>query len=349
VDRRILLVALAACGGGPSSGDDVIAPDAEPAPTAEVHRIGRFDADGRFAFPGSQLRTRFSGTTLGLRLAETGANHYDVSIDGEVRTLVTSAGEQDYPLGAGLPDGAHDVIVTRRSESFFGTTRFVGFSGGALVATPAPARRLEFIGDSITCGYVVLGATATCPFEIDTSTETRAWGALASAELGAVHTAIAYSGKGVYRNYGGNQDDPMPEIFGRTIADDPSSAWTFDTPHPAAVIINLGTNDFSVGDPGQAFVDAYVALVADVRARYPDAWIVLAESPMLGGADHTAHAAHLAAVATASGGEAARVATLALAVQDADDGYGCDYHPNEVTQGKMATALVARLRALLGW
>jgi len=352
MDRRLLLVAsaLAGCGGGAASvdaaGDD--APDAEPAEVAELHRVGRFDDQDRFAFPGSQLLTRFAGTTLSVRLDEAGENHYDVSVDGQVSLLVTSAGERDHVLAAGLPDGEHDVIVTRRTESFFGTTRFLGFSGAPLVATEGPTRRIELVGDSITCGYGVLGDTATCPFSIDTEAQTHAWGALAAAELDAVNTAIAYSGKGVYRNYGGNLDDPMPEIFERTFADDPTSQWTFATPAPAAVVINLGTNDFSTGDPGQPFVDAYVGLVAQIRARYPDAWIVLAESPMLGG-DHAAHAAHLATVATTAGGEAAKVTTLALEVQSAADGYGCDYHPNEVTQAKMASALVAKLRALLGW
>jgi lysophospholipase L1-like esterase len=350
MDRRLLLVVLAGCGGGSASSDDGgdDPPDAEPAVVAEIHRVGRFDGQDRFAFPGSELRTRFDGTALSVRLDESGANHYDVRVDGTVSLLVTSAGERDYVLANGLSDGEHDVIVTRRSESFFGTTTFLGFSGAPLVATAGPTRRIEMVGDSITCGYGVLGDVATCPFSIDTEAETHAWGALAAAELGAVHTAIAYSGKGVYRNYGGNMDDPMPEIFERTFADDPASQWTFATPAPDVVVINLGTNDFSTGDPGQPFVDAYEAMVAQIRGHYPAAWIVLAESPMLGG-DHAAHAAHLAAVATASGGEAAKVTTLALEVQSAADGYGCDYHPNEVTQGKMATALVTKLRALLGW
>jgi len=31
------------------------------------------------------------------------------------------------------------------------------------------------------------------------------------------------------------------------------------------------------------------------------------------------------------------------------DGYGCDYHPNEVTAHKMADAVAAAIRPLTGW
>ncbi len=340
------LAVLAGCGGGASTLDAGV--DAAQGELAEVHLVGRFDPDGRFGWPGSQIRARFEGSSIGLRLDDTGENQFDVDIDGDVSVLSTTAGQTSRTLVA-QGAGEHTVIVTRRSESLFGTTAFGGFSGATLVPSPGPTRRIEMVGDSITCGYGVLGAIATCDFDIDTEAETHAWGALAARELGAVHTAIAYSGKGVYRNYGGDPNEPMPVMFERTFADDPTSQWDFSTPPPDVVVIGLGTNDFSTGDPGQPFVDAYTAFVAQIRGHYPDAWIVLAESPMLGGADHATHAGYLADVAAAAGGEAAKVTTVAIAVQLDADGYGCDYHPNEVTQQKMADALVTKLSGLLGW
>ena len=349
--RRVAAVlVIAACGGGggtPADHDSrPVVPDAEPGPVADVHRIGRFDGD-RFAWPGTAIRTRFSGTEISIELDDGGQNQFDVWIDGEAQPVLRpTAGVATYALATGLAPGEHDLVIARRTESFFGITEFGGFPGATLVPTAGRGRHLELIGDSITCGYGVLGATATCSFTADTEAETHAWGALAAAALGADHTAIAYSGKGVYRNFGGEPGDTMRDLFPRTFADDPSSTWDFSIT-PDVVVIALGTNDFSTGNPGQPYVDAYLGLVGDVRLRYPDAWILVAESSMIDGADRVALRGHLDDVVAGSGD--ARVALVEIAAQLETDGYGCDYHPNETTQQKMASALVTRVRELTGW
>lgn len=317
---------------------------------APFHRVGRFDfvqpTPWRFTWPGSAIRARFSGSSLTIELAETAPNYFDVVIDGiEQPVLHTVAGTQSYVVASGLTPGLHDAIVTRRTESFFGVSRFLGFPGAALSPTAAPTRRIEMIGDSITCGYGVLGPNEYCSFSADTEAETHAWGALAAAALGAAHTSIAYSGKGLYRNYGGDIIEPMPVLWLRTLADNPATPWHFGSV-PAAVVINLGVNDFSIGDPGQPFVTAMVAFVAQVRARYPGAEIVLASSPMLAGAQHTSEVAYLQQAVAAAG---PHVTILDLPPQNPANGYGCDYHPSEATQQLMADDLVAHLQTLLGW
>ncbi len=358
-----LALAAAACDGGGATpdardegGDGGAAPDADVGPPAEVHLIGRFDGtppgDVRFAWPGSTIRTRFTGTEISIALEDAGDNQFDVWLDGALQpVLVPGGGARTIELASGLADGAHDLVIARRTESFFGATTFRGFPGATLVATTSRTRRIELIGDSITCGYGVLGGSATCPFSADTEAETHAWGALAAAALGADHVAIAFSGKGAHRNYGGDTTDPMPALYDRVFADAATPTWGFDDAVDA-VVINLGTNDFSVGDPGQPFVDAMTELVATVRARRPEAWIVVALSPMLGdgfpeGAMHRTRAgSYLQSVVAAAG---PRVAYLELAEQQAADGYGCDYHPSAATQQLMADALETKLRELTGW
>ncbi|MCA9674230.1 MAG: endo-1,4-beta-glucanase, partial [Myxococcales bacterium] len=334
------------------------APDAAPGPLEDVHLIGRFEPAGgggsRFAWPGSTIAARLHGPTIGIDLAGS-PNQFDVTIDGDTQVLITSGGTDHYVLASGLADADHDVVVARRTEGFYGATTFAGFTDATPVATPAPTRLVELVGDSITCGYGVLGDSATCPFSADTEAETHAWGALAAAELGVGHVAVAYSGKGVYRNYGDDGTATMTALYLRTIPDDDASAWSF-TDAPDVVVINLGTNDFSVGDPGAPFVAAMTTLIEEIRQRRADAWIVLALSPMLGdgypaGEMHRTRARGYLqqAVADAHDRGDDRVDFLDLAEQDPVDGYGCDYHPSEVTQGKMATALAAKIRALTGW
>ena len=334
--------------------------DSGAGPVADVHFIGRFDtsdpAGPRFAWPGSAIRARFDGSGLTVRLDDGGMNLFDVLVDGAAGpVLAPAAGAGDYVVAAGLAPGPHDVAVVRRTESFFGPTQFLGFPGATLVPTPAPARLVEMVGDSITCGYGVLGAGPTCGFSAADEAETHAWGALACAALGAANTAIAYSGKGVYLNNGGDPVDPMPVLFERTFADDPASTWAFSYT-PDVVVVNLGTNDFSTGDPGQPFVDAYVAFVAQIRTHYPAAWIIVAMSPMVsdafpaGAMQRTILRTYLQdVVAAAAAAGDARVDYLEIAEQDAADGYGCDYHPSAATAAIMADALVAAIQTLVGW
>jgi lysophospholipase L1-like esterase len=344
-----LAAAAAACGSQSSNPprDGGGGHDAAVGELAEIHRTGaRLAADGAFAWPGTTVRTRFAGTEIAVELEDGGQNQFDVWIDGEAQPVLQGA-TGTTTLASGLPDGEHDLVITRRTESFFGPSRIVGFSGATLIETPAPTRLIEMVGDSITCGYGVLGDGPDCSFSAETEAETRAWGGLAAAELDAAHVAIAYSGKGLIRNYGGDPTDTMPLLYERIFADDPGSTWDFSGDHPDVVVVNLGTNDFSVGDPGAAFAEAMVDFIGQIRGHHPDAWIVLASSPMLGGADHETHRGYLEDAIAAAGDD--RVDYLEIAVQAEADGYGCDWHPSEATAGKMATVLVAKIRELTGW
>ncbi|HEX5061676.1 MAG TPA: GDSL-type esterase/lipase family protein [Kofleriaceae bacterium] len=344
-----LCLALAACGDDamtPTGDGSMPTPDSPPAVVEDIHFIGRFDAMHRFAWPGSQIRTRFEGTTISIDLDDSGMSYYDVTIDGTTTTVHPASGRHMLALASGLPAGMHDLAFSRRTESFFGIATFYGFSGATLIPTARPQRLIEFIGDSITCGYGVLGAVATCNFTADTEAETHAWGTFASTALDAVHVSIAYSGLGMYRNYGGDTSPTIPQRYGRTFADDNASTWDFSYT-PDVVVINLGTNDFSGGDPGAPFVTAYVGFVQMLRSKFGNAAIVLAASPMLGAPDHAKHKAYLDQVASMVAD--ANVSVVDIATQLASDGYGCDYHPNEVTQHKMSDQLVPAIRAATGW
>jgi hypothetical protein len=155
----------------------------------------------------------------------------------------------------------------------------------------------------------------------------------------------------------------MPLLFGLSLADDTTSAWPFQTPPPDVVVINLSTNDFAKGDPGSGFEQAYVTFLHQVRAKYPDAYVICAASPMMSGTSRDTAVGYIeGAVQTLNGGGDARVTMLQLAgapadsgaavgfaVQAASDGYGCDYHPSTKTDAIMATVLEAEIRRLTGW
>jgi lysophospholipase L1-like esterase len=190
-----------------------------------------------------------------------------------------------------------------------------------------------------------------CGFTNATEAESRAWGAVAAHDLGAAHLAIAYSGIGMYRNCCGGGSTPnvdtMPIKYARLFADQASPSWEFSAV-PDIVVIGLGTNDFSGGDPGAGYEEAYERFIAEaVRGHAPGVPILLAQSSMMSGTERTQMRARLDAIAAHFADS--KITVVDIAEQQQADGIGCDYHPSEARQRKMATLLVPAIRAATGW
>lgn len=350
----ILLLALAACGdddngAGPSDAGSV---DAAPG-GSEIHFYGRWTADHSASWPGATIVAQFRGPELSATFTETGDDWLEIYADGTMRAPVhLMAGTHTYQLVKDLPTlaGVHQIKIVKRTESFVGTTRFDGFVNATLVPSPRTSRMIEFIGDSITAGYGVLGQLP-CSFSNATEAESRAWGALVAPKVVAEHMSIAYSGIGMYRNCCGGTSTPnvdtMPVKYARMFADQPTPSWDFSTV-PDVIVIGLGTNDFNGGDPGPGYEAAYEAFITDVvRVHAPAAPILLATSPMMGGAGRTQMRARLDAIAAHFADPA--ITVVEIAEQLSADGLGCDYHPSVDTHFKMADQLAPAIRAATGW
>jgi lysophospholipase L1-like esterase len=330
-------------------------------PMELIHYLGRFDrsnpADVTSSWPGSAVAARFTGTGLDVDLHDDGKNFFEVAIDGAAPTLLATDGTKDsYPLATGLAAGEHDVVLFRRTESFQGVVHFHAFKpqgGGMVIPSPVPyaTRHLELIGDSITCGYGNEGMGPGCGFTADTENEWLAYGSLAARTLKAEPHVIAYSGKGAYRDYGGSTNDQMPVLYERTFAENSAVMWDFSSWKADVVVLNLGTNDFAKGDPGQAYVDAYGGMVKQIRGHYPDAYILCAVGSMLGGGNLAQDLKYVkGVVAAANTAGDMKVSFVDLGQQDGTaNGLGCDYHPSLKTHQIMADALTAAIKAAAGW
>lgn len=360
-DFLFVSMSVAACGlsGGPEVG---LAQAKKSAARALETRaagavrgprfVGRFTADGRFAWSGSRVELRFVGTEVSVTLEDPGTNWIEAEVDGVVQAFALKPGRHAYELGSGLAPGEHVVRITRRTEAFFNPSRFVGFSAaeGDWRPSPLPARRLEVIGDSISAGYGVLGKGPECPFEAATESHPHTYGALAARALGADLHTQAWSGAGLVHNYDGDPNVVMSRYYGLILPTEPDTAWDFSKYQPHAVIVNLGTNDFHPSDPGAPFVERYLALLSELRGHYADARFYLALGSMLNGVAYEQAKDHLTRVIAerAAAGDQA-VALLEFEPIRTDEGFGCQWHPSAATQSRMADALVRRLRADLGW
>jgi lysophospholipase L1-like esterase len=318
--------------------------------------VGRADWSNpqapRFEWSGVSIQARFTGTSVCVDM-DGGNNQFEVIVDGQTQPkLLTSNGRRLMGLASGLADAQHDLTIWRRTEANDASpSQFYGLAigGGSLISIQPPVHKLEVIGDSITCGYGNLGVGPNCGFTYDTEDNYLAYGSVAARELGADLYTECWSGKGIYRNIGGDMTETMPTLYERTIPTDSTSTWD-NSYIPDAVIINLGTNDFHGGDPGSGYVTACENFVATLRARYPNAELVITIGPMLGGSQLTAARAYLDQVVQnrANLGDT-RVQQFPLDPQDPVNGYGCDWHPSAKTHDIMGKALAAWLRTTLGW
>jgi lysophospholipase L1-like esterase len=339
--------------GGGAGGAIVSGPPA-------VRFVGRMDtsdaAGPKFAWSGSGIIARFRGTEASAKFA--GGQEYTVVLNGDVKSkFIPTSGMA--PVVSNLPDGEYTLELYRRTEAGEGVSQFLGFDfgSGELLPPPAPLpRRIEIIGDSITCGYGNEGANMDCGFTPQTENHYLTYGAIAARALGAELVTVAWSGKGVICNFGDAADscnnNPMPVYYDRTLPNDAASKWDHSRYEPDAIVVNLGTNDFSTdSDPSQQdFQGAYEQFVTNIRSKHPNAKILLTNGSMLSGEDLTKARGYIENVVTSFKGKGDDdISSFQIEPQNSADGYGCDWHPSLATHRKMAAALEAALKAALGW
>jgi hypothetical protein len=251
--------------------------------------MGRIELSGlkaEMGYPGVTIRFAYRGPAPTLRMTgDSPSCFFNLSCNGwDPVVIKLNEGENEIPLPTGVaPAGGWLVELVRRTESWMGTASFDGLTlpaGCELLAPPPwPARKLMFIGDSLTCGEY----NERFPAENDSTPRStnaaRSYGMLLARWLGAQVHLVSYGGRGITRDWSGRTDvNIVPVFFPRALPDKPGSTWDNSLYQPDVVVINDGT-DFDAGPQDESgFTDAYTAFVAQVREAYPRAFILLTES-----------------------------------------------------------------------
>jgi lysophospholipase L1-like esterase len=348
--------------GAPGDSDAEATGSADAGPAA-VRFVGRVDytnpASPRFAWSGSTILARFTGSSIGIKLSGP-TTYFDVLIDGtlQAKSTLLTTGTTSYPLATNLAAGPHELEVYRLNEPGIGATgdtTYLGLildpAGGTLLPPSAPAaHRIEIVGDSITTGFGDESVNAACPNQLAAQNYYVAYGAVAARTLNADLITIAWTGKGMYRNSGGDMTNTMPDLYGLTLPDQATTKWNFASWIPDAVVIYLGNNDFGQGDPGQPYVTTYNTFIARVRMNYPKALIVCTIGPNLMDpklSEERTYVQGIVSTATAAGDM--NVVFLEMPQPTAAEGTGCGGHPLAVTHARMGAALATLLQTKLGW
>lgn len=351
--------------------------DARPPPSgssteSSIRYLGRVNpATKELSWPGTGVSFSFKGTSATIAVASvTGTNSLDLIVDGGEPILISDFAATGIATPAGLAEGRHTVILRRRSEPAYGSM-FLGniTTDGHFLPLPPPAKRqIEIIGDSITVGYGLDGAHP-CVNTAALENAPKTYGALAANALGADYSIVAWSGKGLIRNIatGSPDDSPLvPQLYTRYGANDADNSYPFPASwSPGAVVINLGTNDFSYlgydssGQPYSArdpldpaaYTAGMVKFVKAIQKHYPRAHFFLLNSPMLSDTWPTAGDAQKTTQTRAIKDAVARLGARAHFVDWPTQGsdVGCDYHPNAATHAAEGKVLAEAIAAVLRW
>jgi hypothetical protein len=142
---------------------------------------------------------------------------------------------------------------------------------------PAPTRRIEFYGDSITCGMGNEAPEDAGDKDNADRNNYLAYGAMTARALEAEYRCIARSGIGILISW---YDLVMPDYWDRLDPGNGQSRWDFSKWTPDVVVVNLFQNDsWLVGRMNpvpteEKIVQSYIDFVSGIRKVYPDAHIV---------------------------------------------------------------------------
>lgn len=157
-----------------------------------------------------------------------------------------------YTLAENLPFGEHVIYVVKETEVANGRTALQYLVlDGEILSPPEEAKiKIEFIGDSITCGYGNICSNASPEFVTAEENFSQTYAAVAARLLNAEVSVIAASGNGFFHDYGCNTHNLIPELYYYTDkffdghrGCEPQK-WDFEKDHRDIVVVKLGQNDF---------------------------------------------------------------------------------------------------------
>lgn len=222
-------------------------------------------------------------------------NYVALELDGEYigRVQIKKGAIQNFPIAVTNKNKKHHLGIYKATEAANGAVLFVGATTKLIKSTTPKRKKIEFIGDSITCGFGNDTTEIPCGAGdwYDQHNAYLAYGPVASRALNADFVLSAVSGFGMYRNWNDEHKDEaiIPDVYGNLYLNtDKSKPYDFAF-QPDLVSICLGTNDLSDGDGEKErlpfnedkYVSNYINFIKTVYKHTPNTRIVVLNSPMV--------------------------------------------------------------------
>lgn len=271
------------------------------------------------------------------------------------RHIAVEKGKHEYVLYENEAEDDVTIRLMKSSETAFGEVGIEQIKVDGEILTPKSCDKplIEFVGDSITCGYGFHGKAGIDEFKTMHENPWDNYAGKTARTLNCNYQLICWSGNGVlFQNMNYPKEvtkSVVPYIQDMYLYSDIQferkrnvslfTQWQFER-KPQIVVINVGTNDsvYTKQDKEKEmmFAKKYEQLLEVIRAHNEDAHIICS----LGMMEQSLSGIISEIVDRRSFSGDSKIHFLQFDEQLEVDGYGTDFHPSEITHQKAADKLV---------
>lgn len=318
-----------------------------------------------FSFYGKRAEITLKGDSIAtgdqnltrIGISVNGTRVIDDQVDQPIKTYTVfeSDTEQDVT-----------IRVTKLSEAAMSTVGIQEIrveATGGIKPTPDNVHKIEFIGDSITCGYGIDDEHELHSFSTATEDVTKTYAYQTAQNLQSDYSMVSYSGYGIITGYTENDQKLtthlLPDYYEKVGKSEgefdgtllPQSVrWDFNKFVPDLIVINLGTNDdsYTKDDIGKQteYAEEYVRFLKLVRSHNAHTPILCTLGIM---GDRLFPFVEQAIKKYSLETNDNNITAMKFDVQLATDGYAADYHPSQLSHNKAADKLTSHIKELLKW
>ncbi|OMQ12009.1 SGNH/GDSL hydrolase family protein [[Flexibacter] sp. ATCC 35103] len=250
----------------------------------------------------SSVSFNFTGSICSISLQSVDSwehhNYVSLVLDGKYigKLRIEKGATQSFPIKVTSNKKVHTLEIYKTTEAHSGGILFAGTTAKLTSITTKKKKKIEFIGDSITCGAASDPSDIPCDKGeyFDHHNGYYAYGPVLSRAIGVDYLMSSVSGIGMYRNWNdeNKEEGIMPDVYQNLYLTKDNSKPKYDfTFQPDIISIALGTNDFSGGDGKkerlpfnpEKYVSNYINFIKMLYQHNPKAQIVITNSPMVGG------------------------------------------------------------------
>ncbi|KRB57749.1 SGNH/GDSL hydrolase family protein [Flavobacterium sp. Root186] len=250
----------------------------------------------------SSISFNFTGNECSISLQSVDSyehhNYVSLVLDGKYigKIRIEKGAVQSFPIKVTSKKKEHHLEIYKNTEAQSGNILFAGTTAKLTSISSKKKKKIEFIGDSITCGAASDPSDIPCDKGeyMDHHNSYYAYGPTLSRAIGVDYLMSCVSGIGIYRNWNDENKDEaiMPDIYQNLyLTKDPSKPKYDFAFQPDIISIALGTNDFSGGDGKkerlpfnpEKYVSNYINFINMLYEHNPNVQIVITNSPMVGG------------------------------------------------------------------
>jgi lysophospholipase L1-like esterase len=307
----------------------------------------------------SSVTFGFKGTECTVNVkSEEHHNYVVIEVDGNYlfRKQIQTSGTA---IPVKVNNGHHTITIYKATEAANGNVLFTGAEGNLFAVKKPKKKKIEFIGDSITCGMGNDTIAIPCGKGewYDQHNGYYSYAPITARKLNTDFLLSSVSGIGMYRNWNDEHDKEaiMPDVYEKLYLNkDNSKPYAFGF-NPDITCIALGTNDFSEGDGKkirlpfneEKYISNYINFIKTVYKHSPNTQIVLLDSPMVNGEKSKTFAKCLNRIKDTINNEKAHKPVSVFIYKEVIP-HGCGYHPEIEDDKLMASQLAPYLKTLLG-